>query len=30
MNPRIQCVRTQWKPGSMSFGRGPIFVINFS
>jgi hypothetical protein len=28
MNPRIQCVLTQWKPGFIASGCGPIIMIN--
>jgi hypothetical protein len=27
MKPRIQCVLTQWIPGFMAPGRGPIVMI---
>jgi hypothetical protein len=27
MKPRIQCVLTQWLPGSMASGSGPIVMI---
>jgi hypothetical protein len=28
MKPRIQCVLTQWKPGFIASGSGPIVKIN--
>jgi hypothetical protein len=28
MKPRVQCVLTQWKPGSSSSGSRPILMIN--
>jgi hypothetical protein len=30
MKPRIQCVLTQWKPGFIASGSGPIVMINTS
>jgi hypothetical protein len=27
MKPRIQCVLTQWKPGFIASGNGPIIMI---
>jgi hypothetical protein len=30
MKPRIQCVLTQWKPGFIASGSGPIVMINIT
>jgi hypothetical protein len=30
MKPRIQCVLTQWNPGSIASGSRPIVMINVS